>query len=224
MIIVYHYSVWMAIENMVAERSTALTRALSQVKQSYRATLEVVAAMLAARENKTGEHCKRVALMAETLAREMRLSDHDVETIGHSALLHDIGKIAMPDAILQKKGPLTEDEWKIVKSHPRVGYEIVSACPALEAASDIVYSHQERFDGTGYPRGLKGTQICLGARVFAVVDTYDAMRSSRPYSPSQSVETAIAEIVAGRGKQFDPDVVDAFLRCQSHIEVYGNGG
>lgn len=212
------------LENMVAERSAALTRALAQVKQSYRSTLEVVAAMLGVRENKTGEHCKRVAFMAETLAREMKLSDQDVEMIGHSALLHDIGKIAMPDAILQKKGPLTEAEWIVMKSHPRIGYEIVSGCAALETASDIVYSHQERFDGKGYPRGLKGTEICLGARIFAVVDTYDAIRSDRPYSRSLSVETAISEIVAGRGTQFDPDVVDAFLRCQPRIESYVSEG
>jgi HD-GYP domain-containing protein (c-di-GMP phosphodiesterase class II) len=146
-----------------------------------------------------------------------------VQTIVHGALLHDIGKIAMPDAILKKRGPLTGDEWAVVKSHPRIGYEIVSACPALEMASEIVYSHQERFDGTGYPRGLKGMEICRGARVFTVIDAYDAMRTHRPYSPGMSMEKAIAEIVASRGKQFDPDVVDAFLRCQPQIEAHMTG-
>jgi diguanylate cyclase (GGDEF)-like protein/putative nucleotidyltransferase with HDIG domain len=206
------------LEDMVAERSAALSRTLTQVKQSYRNTLEVLAGILDVRESQTGEHCKRVAASARILAREMGMTEADIEIVGDGGLLHDIGKIAIPDAILLKPGPLTESEWAVVRNHSQLGYNIVSACPPLEQASEIVLSHQERFDGRGYPRALKGTEICLGARVFAVVDAYDAMRFDRPYSPSQSVEKATAEIVAQRGLQFDPDVVDAFLRCQPRME------
>lgn len=207
------------LEEMVAERSAELSRALEHVKQSYQATLEVLAAMLDAREDNTSRHCRRLVPMAQILAREMLLSDEEVKVIGHGALLHDFGKISMPDSVLLKHGTLNDDEWRIMKTHPRVGYEIVSMCPSLESAAEIVYSHQEHFDGTGYPRGLRGTEICIGARIFTVVDAYDAIRSNRPYSPGRSAEVAVNEIVKGRGQQFDPKVVDAFLRCHPSIEA-----
>jgi len=207
------------LEAIVAERSAALTHSLEHARQSHRETLEVLAAMLETREHQTGEHCKRVSHMARILAKEMGLCDDDVATIGQGALLHDIGKIVIPDATLLKKDSLSDEEWRIVRSHPRMGYDIVSVSPVLSDVSEIVYSHHERFDGTGYPRGLRGKSICMGARVFAVVDTYDAVRSNRPYSPSQTISSAIAEITKERGKQFDPDVVDAFLRCHSRIEA-----
>jgi len=207
------------LENMVAERSASLSRALGQVKQSYRGTLEVLANMLETRENKTGEHSKRVAAMTKILAAEMGLSPNDIDTLYHGALMHDIGKIIVPDAILLKQGALTESEWKIIRLHPQIGYEIVRACPAMEQVSEIVYSHQERYDGSGYPRGLQGDHICLGARVFAVIDSYDAIRSDRPYSHGKNVEEAIGQIIAGRGTQYDPAVVDAFERCQPRIEA-----
>ena len=207
------------LEAMVTERSEALSRTLENTRQSHRTTMEVLAGMLETREQKTGQHCKRVANMAQILAVEMGFSTEQAEIVRQGALLHDIGKIIMPDSILLKTDSLSDEEWQIVKSHPRVGYDVVSVSPALSEVAEIVYSHQEHFDGTGYPRGLKGLEICTGARIFAVVDTFDAVRANRPYSPSQSVETAVAEIVRERGKQFDPQVVDAFLRCQSRIET-----
>lgn len=207
------------LESMVTERSAALSRTLENTRQSHRATMEVLAGMLETREQKTGQHCKRVARMAQILAIEMGFSSDQAEVVRQGALLHDIGKIIIPDSILLKKDTLSEEEWKIVKSHPRVGYDVVSVSPALSEVAEIIYSHQEHFDGTGYPRGLRGTEICTGARIFAVVDTFDAVRSNRPYSPSKSVGTAVAEIVRERGKQFDPQVVDAFMRCQSRIET-----
>jgi len=206
------------LEAMVAERSASLSKALERSRQSYRETLESLAAILAARENKTGEHCKRVAIMSQILARELGLSDKAVEELGHGALLHDIGKIAIPDAILLKKDSLTEDEWRIMRRHPQLGYDIVNRSPALAAVAEFVYSHQEQFDGTGYPRGQKGAEICLGVRIFSVVDTYDAVLSERPYSAGQSFAAASAEIVRGKGTQFDPAVVEAFLRCKPAIE------
>lgn len=148
----------------------------------------------------------------------MQVSVEDVEMIGHGGLLHDIGKIGIPDTILLKEGALTEKEWRIMKSHPQIGYEIVRLCPALEKAAAIILEHHEHFDGSGYPHGLKDGAICLGARIFAVADTYDAIRSNRPYSPPRSAEEAIAEIVKNRGVLFDPDIVDAFLRCQPRLE------
>lgn len=210
------------LEALVAERSAALTHSLEHARQSHRETLEVLATMLETREHQTGEHCKRVSNMARILAKEMGLCDDDVATIGQGALLHDIGKIVIPDATLLKTASLSDEEWQIIKSHPRMGYDVVSVSPVLSDVSEIVYSHHERFDGTGYPRGLRGKNICMGARVFSVIDTYDAVRANRPYSPSITVEAAIGEIVKERGKQFDPDVVDAFLRCHQRLEACMN--
>jgi diguanylate cyclase (GGDEF)-like protein/PAS domain S-box-containing protein/putative nucleotidyltransferase with HDIG domain len=212
------------IEKMLTERSVALSKALSHVTQSRHSTVAVLAALFEAHEKKTGEHCKRVAQMAQMLAREMQVTVEDVEMIGYGGLLHDIGKIGIPDTILLKQGALTEDEWRIVKSHPQIGYEVVRLCPALEEAAAIIFEHHEHFDGSGYPRGLKGDAICTGARIFAVADTYDAIRSNRPYSPARGEEEATAEIIKNRGVLFDPAVVDAFLRCQPRLEGCITGG
>lgn len=206
------------LEDMVREKSAVLARTLDQLRTSYRFTLEALAAMLDAREKTTGMHSKRVAQMAKILARAMNVPEEQVEIIGQGALLHDIGKIAIPDTILLKEGRLTEDEWKIVKTHPEVGYSILRASPELDKVAEIVLAHQERFDGSGYPRGLKGQEICLGARIFAVVDAYDAIRAHRPYSPSRPPAEALQEIARQRGKQFDPEVVDVLVHCQSVIE------
>ena len=212
------------LEQMLTEHSGALSKALGQITESYRSAVEAMAAMFEAHENKAGEHCKRVSLMAQVIAREMQMSPEEIEMIGHGGLLHDIGKIGVPDAILMKQGPLTEEEWNIVKSHPQIGYEIVRRCPALEKAAAIILEHHEHFDGSGYPRGLKGEAICLEARIFAVADTYDAIRSNRPYSVPRSAEEATGEIVRNRGILFDPGVVDAFLRCQTKVEDCMTGG
>jgi HD-GYP domain-containing protein (c-di-GMP phosphodiesterase class II) len=127
------------------------------------------------------------------------------------ALLHDIGKIGIPDAILGKPGPLTEAEWKVMHTHPEIGARILSGVPFLSEAAQIVLCHEERFDGSGYPRGLVGEAIPLGARLFAAIDTLDAITSDRPYRSDDSFDAARAEIVRRRGTQFDPVAVDAFL-------------
>jgi HD-GYP domain-containing protein (c-di-GMP phosphodiesterase class II) len=131
--------------------------------------------------------------------------------------LHDIGKMAIPDAILNKPGALTPDEVAIMREHSYHGYQIVRKIPFLQEASEIVYAHQERFDGTGYPRGLKGEQIPLGARMFAVADTLDAITSDRPYRPAQTLTAAREEIQRWAGRQFDPEVVKMFLSMPENI-------
>ena len=209
------------LEDMVREKNAALSRALDQVTDSYQFTLEAMADMLDTREKRTGAHSKRVARMAVVLARKMGASLEEIEYIGTGALLHDIGKVGIPDAILLKAGPLTPEEREVMKTHPHLGYNIIKAGPGLEPASEIVLAHQERYDGTGYPRGLKGEDICLGARIFAVVDTYDAIRSDRPYSKGRSAAEALAEIVRNSGTQFDPAVVVALQNCQADIEDVG---
>ena len=209
------------LEDMVREKNAALSRALDQVTDSYQFTLEAMADMLDTREKRTGAHSKRVARMAVVLARKMGASLEEIEYIGTGALLHDIGKVGIPDAILLKAGPLTPEEREVMKTHPHLGYNIIKAGPGLEPASEIVLAHQERYDGTGYPRGLQGEDICLGARIFAVVDTYDAIRSDRPYSKSRSAAEALAEIVRNSGTQFDPAVVVALQNCQADIEDVG---
>ncbi len=209
------------LEDMVREKNAALSRALEQVSDSYQFTLEAMADMLDAREQKTGEHSKRVARMSRVLAREIGASPPEVETIETGALLHDIGKVAIPDSILLKPEALTADEGQIMRDHPHLGYNIIKAGPGLEGASEIVLHHQERFDGKGYPRGQCGDDICLGARIFAVVDTYDAIRSGRPYSSARSTQEAMDEIQKNKGTQFDPVVVDALQSCRDEIEEAG---
>ena len=210
------------LEDMVREKNAALSRALDQATDSYQFTLEAMADMLDTREKRTGAHSKRVSRMAVVLARKMGASLEEIEIIGTGALLHDLGKVGIPDAILLKNGPLTDEEREIMKTHPHLGYNIIKAGPGLEPASEIVLEHQERFDGTGYPRGLKGEQISLGARIFAVVDTYDAIRSERSYKKGRSAKEALDEIVRNSGTQFDPAVVEALKSCQADIEEVGH--
>ena len=176
--------------------------------------------MLDARHRTTGEHSRRIAGITEMLAEELALPAGEIETLVRGALLHDIGKIAIPEAILLKPGSLTPSERQIMRQHPRIGYDLIRHSPDLEPFADLVLSHQERFDGTGYPRRLKGKAISLGARIFAVADAYDAIRSWRPYSSVHSPAEAIEMIRRGSGTQFDPAVVAAFERCQKKVEAF----
>jgi diguanylate cyclase (GGDEF)-like protein len=210
------------LEEMVRQKSVALVEALEQVKHSYDFTLQVLAGLLDAREHCTGQHSTRVRELAVAMGAAMNIAEEGLHRLGQGALLHDIGKIAVPDAILLKPGPLTADEWTIMKTHPEVGYTILKISPYLIDVAELIYSHQERFDGSGYPRGLKGEAIPLGARVFAVVDAYDAMRSDRPYRPAMSAVRAVEEIRRCSGTQFDPVVVNAFMRCQPELERLGH--
>ena len=194
---------------------------IDQITDSYQFTLEAMADMLDARERMTGAHSKRVARISTLLARKLGCSLEEIEIIGTGALLHDIGKIGIPDAILLKAGPLTPEERAVMKMHPHIGYNIIKAGPGLEPASEIVLEHQERYDGQGYPRGLRGEEISLGARIFAVADAYDAIRSPRVYSPARSAAAAREEILRNRGTQFDPAVVGMLLDVQEEVEEIG---
>ena len=177
----------------------------------YADTLEALVLALDLREHETGFHSYRVTEYSLTLARKLGLSDKALSILAKGALLHDIGKIGIPDSILLKPGKLTDEEWKIMKMHPTMGYELLKKIDFLEEAAEIVLSHHEHYNGKGYPRGLKGEQIPLGARIFSVVDALDAMTSNRPYRQALSFEEAIERIAKSSGSQFDPSIVRVFL-------------
>lgn len=206
------------LEDLVREKSRELALALDQEKQSYNFTLEAMVSMLDAREQATALHSLNVQEMALVVGKELGMSETLLRELGHGALLHDIGKIAISDAILLKRGPLTEAEWEVMKTHPRIGFDLLGSSSFLKGAAEIVLSHQECYDGTGYPRGLKGEEITQGARIFSVVDAYDAMRSDRPYRKAMTREAAVAELRRASGTQFDPVVVDTVLRCLPKLE------
>ncbi|HUW50610.1 MAG TPA: HD-GYP domain-containing protein [Sulfuricella sp.] len=187
------------------------TPAWEAVDAAYVALAEALAAALDAREQETGLHSKRVA--CHTLVLAQRFSDDAsvLRQVYWGALLHDVGKIGIADSILLKHGPLTDDEWRIMQTHPLLGHRILSAAPFMSQAAEIVLCHEERFDGTGYPHGLAGEDIPLWARLFAVIDTLDAMTSDRPYRKGLCFDEAKAEIRRMSGTQFDPIAVEAFL-------------
>ena len=198
------------LEQMVQKRTLELNGALREVEESYRFTLEALAAALDAREHETQAHSQRVREYALLLGRRLGLGGEDLVHIGRGALLHDIGKIGVPDSILLKPSKLTSDEWVQMKRHPLVGFEILRGVQFLSQAAEIVLTHQERWDGKGYPNGLCRTEIPLGARIFGVVDTMDAMTSDRPYRKALTFEDALEEIRRCSGTQFDPSVAEAF--------------
>ena len=160
----------------------------------------------------TLQHSKRVAAYAVLLGEAKKLSTEELGHLELGALLHDIGKIAIPHNVLMKAGPLNDEEWGVMKLHPQIGWELLSEFPELGAEAEIVYSHHERFDGKGYPRRLKAHDIPLGSRIFSIVDTLDAITSDRPYRGGQPIETALAEIASHSNKQFDPTLVRTFQR------------
>ena len=172
---------------------------------------QALAAALDAREHETGLHSKRVACHTLVLARRFSADAALLRQVYWGALLHDLGKIGIPDAILLKAGPLTAQEWQVMRRHPEIGQRIIAATPFLATAAEIVLSHEERYDGSGYPRGLAGAAIPLWSRLFAVIDTLDAITSDRPYRKAITYDVAKQEIVAASGTQFDPTAVNAFL-------------
>jgi putative nucleotidyltransferase with HDIG domain len=195
----------------VREKTLELTEALRSTADAYTSTLSALVAALDAREHETSDHSQRVVRYTMAIARRMGVGGEDLDQIARGALLHDIGKIGVPDSILLKAGPLTPAEWIEMRKHPEIGHQILQSIGFLANAADIVLAHQERWDGGGYPRGLRGGQIPLGARIFAIADTLDAMTSDRPYRRGVSFEEARAEIARCSGTQFDPACVDAFL-------------
>ena len=189
-------------------------REKSLLKDLVRANEETLLGLVAAldmKEHNTQRHSQRVRQNTLLLADRFGINEAKKKAIGLGALLHDVGKIAVPDAILLKPAQLTDDEQKVMRKHPEAGYAIVSRIGFLREAGDIVHAHHERFDGSGYPQGLKGEAIPLGARLFAVVDVYDALTSTRPYRTPLSHEDALIEIRKESGRHFDPKVVEEFL-------------
>jgi putative nucleotidyltransferase with HDIG domain len=164
------------------------------------------------RDNETEGHTQRVTEMTVRLAKRMGFGKQELVNVRRGALLHDIGKMGVPDRILLKPAALTDDEWMIMRKHPGFAYNMLSPIPYLQGALDIPYCHHEKWDGTGYPRGLRGEQIPLMARIFAVVDVWDAITSDRPYRAAWSREKALGHIRALNGAHFDPQVVENFLK------------
>jgi putative nucleotidyltransferase with HDIG domain len=200
-----------SLQHAVREKATDLRRALVEVEAAYHSTLYALVAALDAREHETGDHSQRVGRYTLALADRLGVPMSQRNDIFRGALLHDIGKIGVPDAILLKPGPLDPQEWEEMRKHPQVGFNILKSIGFLKIPAEIVLSHQERYDGTGYPRALRAEEIPLGARIFAVADALDAMASDRPYRKSLGFERAIQEIGRQSGTQFDPQVVEALL-------------
>ncbi len=205
------------LESLVAARTDLLRRALADLERSYDITLEALGDALDLKDAETEGHSKRVTAFTIAIARAMELPHDDIRIIARGAFLHDIGKMAIPDAILRKPGRLSPEEQEIMRRHALLGYRMLRRIPFLREAAEIVYSHQECFDGSGYPRGLRGDQIPLGARIFAIADTFDAITSDRPYRAAQSIPAGRREIERNAGRQFDPEIVQVFLSISEHI-------
>jgi putative nucleotidyltransferase with HDIG domain len=199
------------LEELVEQRTAQVKGALEQLEQSYDDTLEALGGALDLKDAETEGHSKRVTAYTIAIAKAIKVDPALLPQIARAAFLHDIGKMAIPDLILRKPGPLTPEERQIMRTHCEIGFNMVTRIPFLREAAEIVLSHQEYFDGTGYPRGLKGEQIPLGARIFAVADALDAMISDRPYRKALPISHAREEIQRCAGSQFDPAVVEVFL-------------
>ena len=203
-----------AIEN--SQLYDSLQRSNVELMLAYDATIEGWSHALDLRDKETEGHTQRVSEMTLRLAKTLGVSEQELKHIRHGALLHDIGKMAIPDGILLKPGPLTEEEWEIMRMHPVYAYELLSPIAYLRPALDIPYCHHEHWDGSGYPRGLKGEQIPLAARLFSIVDAWDALRSDRPYRKAWSEERALDYIAEQAGKHFDPSLVKLFFIFHSN--------
>ncbi len=205
------------LEQLVAARTEMLQRTMRDLERSYDITLEALGDALDLKDSETEGHSRRVTAYTVALGRAMGLDESELRVIGRGAFLHDIGKMAIPDAILRKPEKLTEEEQAVMREHCVRGYRMLRKIPFLREAAEIVYSHQERYDGKGYPRGLSGDQIPIGARIFSIADTLDAITSDRPYRSASSFTAAQAEILRCAGTQFDPVIVDVFLHTPCSI-------
>jgi HD-GYP domain-containing protein (c-di-GMP phosphodiesterase class II) len=212
-IVVLWMALLLAIRNSrnVSRRSDAY---VETVKEKYDSIIGVLCGALYLEDDMNVNHKTRVSRLATTVAIEMGMRGDDIRLLQKAAILADIGRIDIAQGIVSKPAALTEEEWKEMKRHPKHGYDILHGIPALRDAADIVLSQRERYDGQGYPRGLKAEEIPLGARIFALADAYCAMTSDRPYRKKMPHEMAIQEILRNSLTQFDPEVVRAFVRCE----------
>ena len=198
-------------QKLIQER-TKLQEANAQLLAAYEATIEGWSHALDLRDRETEGHSRRVTELTVKLAQALDMSADEIMNLRRGALLHDMGKIGIPDSILHKPAALTEEEWAVMRKHPQFVYDMLYSVEYLRPALDIPYCHHEKWDGTGYPRGLKGEAIPLVARLFTIVDVWDALTSDRPYRPAWSQEEALTYIREQSGKHFDPQVVDLFFK------------
>jgi len=205
------------LEEMVVDRTRQLRETLKQIERSYEDTLRALGTAIDLRDSETEGHSKRVCRYSVEMARAMGWSNQQLENLSRGAYLHDIGKLGIPDGILLKPGPLTPGERATMQTHVQIGFELVKGIPFLLAATDIVLMHHERYNGSGYPYGLKGDEIRPGARIFAVADSFDAITSDRPYRRASSLEFG-REIIQGEsGRLFEPQVVEVFLSVPAEV-------
>jgi putative nucleotidyltransferase with HDIG domain len=205
------------LEQVVRARTEMLRQAMENLEHSYDVTLEALGDALDLKDSETEGHSKRVTAYTIALARAMGISPAEIKVIARGAFLHDIGKMAIPDEILRKPGKLTAKEQQIMREHCDRGYQMLRKIPFLAGAAEIVFTHQEHFDGSGYPSGLLGSEIPIGARIFAVADTLDAITSDRPYRKARSFDAAREEILRCSGTQFDPAVVEVLLKISNEL-------
>lgn len=200
------------LEELVTQRTAELDEALGSLENAYRSTLQALTAALETRDAETHGHSERVVTFSLRLGREYGLSSPEMKALEFGSLLHDIGKIGVPDAILRKPAKLTEEEWERMREHPLHGQQILRGIKFLEGAARVVSQHHEKWDGSGYPLGLKAEEIDICARIFSVADAFDAITSDRVYREGRSYDAATKELDEWAGRQFDPKVVEAFHR------------
>ena len=200
------------LEELVEQRTVELDRALNSLEGAYRSTLKALTAALETRDSETHGHSERVVSYSLRLGREYGLNSEEMKSLEFGSLLHDIGKIGVPDSILRKPAKLTEEEWVRMREHPLHGQQILRGIEFLQGAARVVAQHHEQWDGSGYPVGLRGEDIDVCARIFAVADAFDAITSDRVYRRGKSYEAAAQELDDWAGRQFDPKVVEAFHR------------
>lgn len=200
------------LEELVEQRTAELDRALNSLEGAYRSTLKALTAALETRDSETHGHSERVVSYSLRLGREYGLNSEEMKALEFGSLLHDIGKIGVPDSILRKPAKLTEEEWVRMREHPVHGQQILRGIEFLQGASRVVAQHHEKWDGTGYPLGLRAEDIDICARIFSVADAFDAITSDRVYRRGKSYEAASQELDDWAGRQFDPKVVEAFHR------------
>ncbi len=200
------------LEELVEQRTIELDKALNSLEGAYRSTLKALTAALETRDSETHGHSERVVTYSLRLGREFGLNSDEMKSLEFGSLLHDIGKIGVPDSILRKPAKLTEEEWVRMREHPLHGQQILRGIEFLQGAARVVAQHHEKWDGTGYPLGLRKEEIDICARIFSVADAFDAITSDRVYRRGKSYEAAAQELDDWAGRQFDPKVVEAFHR------------
>ena len=205
-----------ALQDRIRSRRAAVAATLAQAQNSPRSAVDSLIAMMQLHEKDGRGHATRVARLAVAMGDELGVSDDELVELEHAAMLHDVGKIDMPTEILCKPAPLNDAEWEVMRTHPQIGYELVRKLPHLDGAAEIVRAHHEAFDGSGYPRGLKGSNIPIGARILTIADSYDSMTHPHTQRPAMPANLAMREIERCSGSQFDPDFAPALGRVLVH--------